>query len=87
MENNEEVSLIVEVVSGCINIVNVIKGDVSGDDYVDSNDATLLLYHIMIPERYDVNQECDFNGDGIVNSNDAVYLLYHTMLPERYPLY
>ena len=61
-------------------------GDLSGDDEVDSNDAVHLLYHILIPDRYEINQDCDFNGDGDVDSNDAIYLLYHTLIPERYPL-
>ena len=61
-------------------------GDLSGDDEVDSNDAVHLLYHILISDRYQINQDCDFNNDGFVDSNDAIYLLYHTLIPERYPL-
>ena len=85
-ENKVEQSLSVEVIPGKVTIANIIKGDVTGDDYVDSNDAIHLLYHTLIPERYEVNQNCDFNNDGFVDSNDAIYLLYHTLIPERYPL-
>ena len=66
--------------------LNVIHGDVNGDGSVDSNDAIHLLYYTLLPDRYAVNQECDFDNDSDVNSNDAIYLLYHTLLPDRYPL-
>ena len=85
-ENNVETALAVEVVPGSVTITNIIKGDVNGDDYVDSNDAIHLLYNTMLPDLYEVNQNCDFNGDGYVDSNDAIYLLYYTMLPDIYPL-
>lgn len=64
-------------------------GDVSGDNYVDSDDAIYLLKHVVDKDNYDyeLNQEGDFNGDGYVDSDDAIYLLYHTLLPERFPLY
>ena len=68
------------------NRCDLIKGDVNGDGSVDSNDAIHLLYYTLLPDRYEVNQECDFDNDSDVNSNDAIYLLYHTLLPDRYPL-
>ena len=65
---------------------SIMRGDMTGDNCVNSNDAIQLLYYTLLPERYEVNQNCDFNGDGFVDSNDAIYLLYHTLIPERYPL-
>ena len=85
-ESNVEEELSVEVISGCINILNILRGDVNGDGFVDSNDAIHLLYHTLLPERYEINQSGDFDGDSYVNSNDAIHLLYYTLLPERYPL-
>ena len=85
-ENNVETALSVEVIPGSVNITNTVKGDVNGDGFVDSNDAIHLLYHTMLPDRYEINQDCDFDGNGYVDSNDSIYLLYHTMLPERYPM-
>ena len=84
--NNVEKELKVQVVNGNVNILNILRGDVNGDTFVDSNDAIHLLYHTLLPERYEINQNGDFDGDGYVNSNDAVYLLYFTVLPDRYPL-
>ena len=84
--NKIEKELIVEVVPGTITINNMVRGDVNGDSFVDSNDAIHLLYHTLLPERYEINQNGDFDGDGYVNSNDAIHLLYFTLLPERYPL-
>lgn len=75
-----------EIVPGSINIVNILRGDVNGDEYVNSNDAIHLLYHTLLPDRYEINQNGDFDGDGNVNSNDAIHLLYFTMIPDRYPL-
>ena len=84
--NNSENQLNIENIPGKITITNVIRGDVNGDNQVNSNDAIYLLYHTQLPDRYPINQNGDFNGDGQVNSNDAIYLLYHTQLPDRYPL-
>ena len=81
-----EEELKVEIIPGCINILNIIRGDVDGNGFVDSNDAIHLLYHTLLPERYEINQNGDFDGDSYVNSNDAIHLLYYTLLPERYPL-
>ncbi len=75
-----------EIVPGSINIVNILRGDVNGDENVNSNDAIHLLYHTLLPDRYEINQNGDFDGDGNVNSNDAIHLLYFTMIPDRYPL-
>lgn len=81
-----EKELKTEVVPGSVNIVNSLRGDVNGDDQVDSNDAIHLLYHTLLPESYSINQNGDFDGDGEVDSDDAIYLLYHVTLPEKYPL-
>lgn len=85
-DNGVEQKLETEVIPGTITILNVKRGDVNGDNYVDSNDAVQLLYHTLIPERYTINQNGDFNGDNYVNSDDAIHLLYFTLIPERYPL-
>lgn len=84
--SGEEKELDVEMVPGCINIVNILRGDVNGDGVVDSNDAIFLLYHTLLPERYEINQSGDFDGDSDTDSDDAIYLLYFTMLPQKYPL-
>ncbi len=68
-------------------IADVLRGDVNGDGYVNSNDAIYLLRYTLSPNRYPINQNGDMNGDGYVNSNDAIYLLRHTLTPNRYPLY
>ena len=86
IKNQDEKFLSVKVIPGLLTVTNLIKGDVTGDSAVNSNDAIHLLYHTLIPERYTVNQNCDFNKDGFVNSNDAIYLLYYTLIPDRYPL-
>ena len=84
--DGSEKALATEVIPGVVSIANAVKGDVSGDGVINSNDAIHLLYYSLIPDRYEVNQNCDFDGDGHVNSNDAIYLLYHTLIPDRYPL-
>lgn len=85
-ETGTEKAIKVVIVPGSVNILNVIRGDVNGDGVVDSDDAIHLLYHTLLPERYEINQNGDFDGDSDVDSDDAIYLLYFTMLPERYPL-
>lgn len=65
-----------------------VKGDVDGNEGVDSDDAVYLLYHVLFGEEaYPLLQKADFNKDGIVDSDDAVYLLYHVLFGEEsYPL-
>ncbi len=65
---------------------DILRGDVNGDGYVNSNDSIYLLRYTLSPDRYPINQSGDMNGDGYVNSNDAIYLLRHTLTPNRYPL-
>lgn len=85
---DDEIPVEVEVVSGKINIHNVIRGDVDGNDKVNSKDPVYLLYHVMFgSEDYPINQNGDMDGNGKVNSNDAVYLLYYVMFgAEDYPI-
>lgn len=84
--NGSEKELKTEVIPGSVNVVNSLRGDVNGDDHVDSNDAIHLLYHTLLPDNYSINQNGDFDGDGEVDSDDAIHLLYHVTLPEKYPL-
>lgn len=73
-------------IPGNINVVSIKKGDVNGDDEVNSDDAIYLLYYTLLPDLYPINQNADFDGNGDVNSDDAIYLLYYTLLPDIYPL-
>ena len=86
-EGGTETSLSVSVVPGVIKISSVMRGDVNGDNSVDSDDAIYLLYYTLLPDTYPVNQNGDMNADGSVDSDDAIYLLYYTLLPDSYPLH
>lgn len=74
-------------ISGGIEVINIQKGDVNGDNEVSSDDAIQLLYYTLLPDLYPINQDGDFDGNGEVNSDDAIYLLYYTLLPDLYPLH
>lgn len=63
-----------------------ILGDVNGDEYVTTDDAIQLLYHLMFGDSYLISQPCDFDGNGLLTSDDAIYLHYHINFPDRYPL-
>ncbi len=84
--SGEEESIDINVVGGTVTVVDVLQGDVNGDGVVSSDDAIHLLYHTFLPDRFPVNQNCDFDGNGAVASDDAIYLLYHTFLPDSFPL-
>lgn len=66
------------------------KGDIFGNDDnadgVTDSDVLYLLRHTFRPEKYPVNQLCDYNNDGKITDADAVYLLKHIYRPEKYPL-
>lgn len=61
-------------------------GDLNGSGRVDAEDAVYLLYHVLFPESFSVDQQVDFNSDGKRDLDDAIYLLYHANFPESYPL-
>ncbi len=64
------------------------KGDLNGDDQIDSSDAIYLLYNSLFgDEKYPVEQHCDYTRDGNIDSQDAIYLLYNSLFgDEKYPL-
>ena len=62
------------------------RGDMNGDETLNSADAIYLLRHTIMPSLYPLAQPADVNGDGVVNSADAIYLLRHVIMPELYPL-
>ena len=57
-----------------------VHGDVNNDGKIGTSDAIYVLYYSMLgdlyPDRYPVNQDCDFSGDQKVSTKDALYLLY-----------
>ena len=63
-----------------------ISGDLDGDEGITDSDVLYLLKHTFRPEKYPVNQPCDYDGDGMVTDADAVYLLKHIFRPDKYPL-
>ena len=81
-----EVTVPVYVEEDKVPVRYTLPGDTNGDNTVTDADAVLLLYYTLFPEKYTVNQECDFNGDKVVDSDDAVYLLYYTLYADKYPL-
>ncbi len=81
-----EAAVTIYVVDGCVTVTMIMRGDVNGDDFLDSDDAIYLLRSTLNPNRYPSNQDGDMNGDGFVDSDDAIYLLRHTLSPNRYPL-
>ena len=76
-------------VNGTCDICSYLKymlGDVNGDLVVNEGDAIHLLKNTLRPDRYPVNQPCDFNKDGNETEEDAIYLLKYTLRPNRYPI-
>ena len=86
LEEGGETSVKIYVVDGCVTVTTIARGDVNGDDFLDSDDAIFLLRSTLNSDRYPINQNGDMNGDGFVDSDDAIYLLRHTLNATRYPL-
>ena len=66
-----------------------VRGDLTGEGNVTSDDAVYLLRYTLFPDAYPIEDpvgKADFTGEGNVTSDDAVYLLRHTLFPETYPL-
>ena len=84
-EGNEE-SVALTVTAGKASLFKSIKGDINGDNVINTDDAIYLLRYTLLPSDYVMNQSGDMDGNGAVNSNDAIYLLRHILLPAKYPL-
>ena len=65
---------------------DLLPGDLNDDDTVDDRDVSLLLWHTLFPESFEILGEGDCNGDGQIDDADVAYLLWHTLFPEQYPL-
>ena len=65
-----------------------LPGDLTGDEFVDINDAILLLQYSMFPDLYPISYlgNLDLTGDGAIDINDAILLLQHSMFPDLYPI-
>lgn len=81
-------TVVTDVAPATVTVLSQILGDLNHDEYVDMNDAVLLLQHSMFPELYPIeyNGSVDFTRDGYVDMNDAVLLLQYSMFPELYPI-
>ncbi len=57
-----------------------LKGDVNGDNVVNTNDSTLLLRYNAELDTLDAQQQsgADVNGDGIADTKDAVLILKYS---------
>ena len=88
--NMEPATLTVNVTNGGVEIRNQITGDINLDEVVNSDDAILLLQHVLFgssvyPIEY--RGSVDFNNDGYSNSDDAVRLLQYVLFgSELYPI-
>ncbi len=84
----DHIEYTVNTVSGSVTVVSEIPGDLNRDEYVDLNDAILLLQYSMFPEDYplDYKGSVDFTKDGYIDLNDAILLLQYSMFPEDYPI-
>ena len=67
-------------------VIDYIKGDTNGDEVITDQDAIYLLFSYYFPDKYPVEQPCDFNNDGEVTDQDAIYLLFHYYFPDKYPI-
>lgn len=72
-ENLETVNL--QVVNGCITIVDYIPGDVNGDEVVNGKDVTTIRRYIVGGYEQSVNvSAADVNEDGRINAKDVTLI-------------
>ena len=86
-ENEAEQAVAIAVVNGSVEVASIARGDVNGDDTIDSDDVIYLLKYTLLPDIYPINQSGDMDGNGTVDSDDVIYLLKYTLLPDIYPLH
>ena len=85
--NEAEKAVAIAVVNGSVEVASIARGDVNGDDIIDSDDVIYLLKYTLLPDIYPINQSGDMDGNGTVDSDDVIYLLKYTLLPDIYPLH
>lgn len=72
-ENMENVNL--QIVNGCITVVNYIPGDVNGDKVVNGKDVTSVRRHIVGGYDQTINTAAaDVNEDDRINGKDVTLL-------------
>ncbi len=84
----DSTELAVKNIAGSVTVVSELLGDINHDDYVDMNDAVLLLQHSLFSDIYPLEYKgsVDFTKDGYVDMNDAVLLLQYSLFPDLYPI-
>lgn len=63
-----------------------VPGDITGDSGVNNEDVVQLLWCVLFPEEYPLEEGLDLTGDGQLNNDDVVKLLWHALFPEENPL-
>ena len=65
-----------------------LRGDVSGDGFIDSDDAYLILmYDAELIEDEQILLNGDVSGDGFVDSDDAyLILMFDAELIDKFPV-
>ena len=80
--NMDETPLQTNVINGKVEISSQLVGDINLDETVNSDDAVLLLQHLLFGETIfpiEYSGTLDFNKDGNENSDDAVRLLQYAL--------
>lgn len=64
----------------------VFVGDLNRDLSVDEDDVIYLLWHLLLPEEFAVNQPVDYDRDSNVDVDDVIFLLQYLLMPEQFPI-
>lgn len=66
--------------------VGGVKGDVTGEGDVNEIDAVYLLWHVMFPDMYPIEEgiDIDYNSDNRTDSEDAMRLLWYAAFPDTF---
>ncbi len=78
------------VVDGTIELTEAIRGDVDGNQIVNSDDVIYLLNYQLFDGMLELvdgaDTDHDYNGDNQINSDDVIYLLNHTLFSDMFEL-
>ena len=76
-EGRTEVDFALASLSGGVEIIEYLKGDVNGDGIVNNRDATRLMQYLAGWDVEVVEAALDVNGDGVINNRDATRLMQY----------
>lgn len=65
---------------------NYCPGDLNGDRQVTNDDVVLLMWAVLFPAIFPLDDAVDYTGDGRLTNGDVIALMWYVLFPDVYPI-